>query len=90
MVLGVSTDSPAKHRKFRAKYDLPFTLLADVEHEVAEAYGVWGERSLFGIKYMGIARTTFVIGPDGRIRHVFEKVDPDEHAAEVISALAGA
>jgi thioredoxin-dependent peroxiredoxin len=90
VVLGVSTDSPAKHRKFRAKYELPFTLLADVDHEVAEAYGVWGERSLFGIKYMGIARTTFVIGPDGRITHVFEKVNPDEHAAEVIAALGGA
>jgi thioredoxin-dependent peroxiredoxin len=89
VVLGVSTDSPAKHRKFRAKYELPFTLLADVDHEVAEAYGVWGERSLFGIKYMGIARTTFVIGPDGRISHVFEKVNPDEHAAEVIAALGG-
>jgi thioredoxin-dependent peroxiredoxin len=90
VVLGVSTDSPAKHRKFRAKYDLPFTLLADVDHEVAEAYGVWGERSLFGIKYLGIARTTFVIAPDGRISHVFEKVHPDEHAAEVIAALGGA
>jgi peroxiredoxin Q/BCP len=87
----VSPDSPAKHRKFKAKFGLPFTLLADTDHAVSEAYGVWVEKSMMGKKYMGVARTTFVIDADGRIAHVFEKVSPLGHAnevADVIAALA--
>lgn len=89
VVLGVSPDPVAAHDKFRAKYKLPFPLLADVDHAVAEAYGVWGEKSMYGRKYFGILRTTFLIGADGRIVKVFEKVKPKGHAAEVLAALAG-
>lgn len=88
VVLGVSPDTVASHQKFRAKYQLPFTLLADDGHAVAEAYGVWGEKSMYGRKYQGILRTTFLIGGDGRIVRVFEKVKPKGHAAEVLAALA--
>ncbi len=88
MVLGVSPDSVESHRKFKRKFDLPFTLLADTEHEVAERYGVWVEKNMYGRKYWGIARTTFVIGPDGRIVRVFEKVKSDGHADEVAAALS--
>ncbi|MGH9664142.1 MAG: peroxiredoxin, partial [Bryobacteraceae bacterium] len=70
------------------KYGLPFTLLADVNHEAAGAYGVWKEKSMYGKKYMGIERSTFVIGPDGRIRRIFRKVKPEGHAGEVLAALA--
>ncbi len=89
VVLGVSPDPVTAHDKFRAKYKLPFPLLADVDHAVAEAYGVWGEKSMYGRKYFGILRTTFLIGADGRIVKVFEKVKPKGHAAEVLAALAG-
>jgi peroxiredoxin Q/BCP len=88
VVLGVSPDSVASHRKFRAKFDLPFPLLADDGHAVAEAYGAWGEKSMYGRKYQGILRTTFLIGGDGKIVRVFEKVKPRGHAAEVLAALA--
>ena len=88
VVLGVSPDPVAAHDKFRAKYKLPFPLLADVDHAVAEAYGVWGEKSMYGRKYFGILRTTFLIGADGRIVRVFEKVKPKGHAVEVLAALA--
>ena len=90
VVLGVSPDPVKSHARFRKKYGLPFPLLADTDHAVAEAYGVWGEKSMFGRKYQGIHRTTFLIGADGRIRKVFEKVNPEGHAAEVLAALAEA
>lgn len=87
VVLGVSPDSAASHKKFKDKYSLPFPLLADDGHAVAEAYGAWGEKSMYGRKYQGILRTTFLIGKDGRIARVFEKVKPKGHAAEVLAAL---
>jgi peroxiredoxin Q/BCP len=88
VVLGVSPDPVRSHVKFKEKYQLPFTLLADTEHAVAEAYGVWREKSMYGRKYMGVERTTFLIDRDGRIARVFEKVKPAGHAAEVAGALA--
>jgi peroxiredoxin Q/BCP len=90
VVLGVSPDSVAKHVKFREKYRLPFTLLADPEHEVAERYGVWAEKTYMGKTYMGVSRTTFVIGPDGSVTKVFHDVKPATHAADVLAALAAA
>lgn len=88
VVLGISPDSPKSHRKFKTKFDLPYTLLADETHAVAEKYGVWGEKSMYGRKYMGIFRTTFVIDAAGKIAKVFEKVKPENHAAEVAEAVA--
>lgn len=88
VVLGVSPDSQASHQKFRAKHDLPFPLLMDTDHAIAEAYGVWGEKSMYGRKYWGILRTTFVIDGKGVLRHVFEKVKPKGHA-EAILAVVG-
>jgi thioredoxin-dependent peroxiredoxin len=87
VVLGVSPDGVKSHGKFREKYDLPFPLLADEDHAVAEAYGAWGEKSMYGRKYFGILRTTFVIDEAGRVAKVFEKVKPKGHAAEVLAAL---
>ena len=87
MILGVSPDKAAAQSKFKAKFDLPFTLLADVEHTVAEAYGVWKEKSMYGKKYMGIERTTFLIGKDGKIARIFHKVKPEGHAEQVFQAL---
>jgi peroxiredoxin Q/BCP len=89
VILGISPDSAKKHTKFKAKYDLPFTLLVDEDHKLAESYGLWVEKVFYGRKYMGIARTTIVVGPDGKIQHVFEKVDPAGHADEVMAFLAG-
>ena len=89
VVLGVSPDSVASHGKFKMKYRLPFPLLADTDHAVAEAYGTWGEKAMYGRKYFGIRRTTFVIGPDGKVKKVFERVKPKGHAAEVLAALEG-
>jgi peroxiredoxin Q/BCP len=88
-VLGVSPDDVKSHVKFRKKFDLPYPLLADVAHEVADAYGVWQEKSMFAHKYWGNARTTFVIDRDGRIAKVFEKVKPEGHAAAVAEVVAG-
>jgi peroxiredoxin Q/BCP len=88
-VLGVSPDPVAKHVKFKAKHRLPFTLLADPTHETCEAYGVWQEKLFWGRRYMGVVRTTFVIGPDGRVEHVWEQVDHNGHAAEVRAWLHG-
>ncbi len=88
VVLGVSPDGVASHEKFRAKYQLPFPLLADTDHAVAEAYGAWGDKSMYGRKYKGILRSTYLIGKDGRIARVFEKVKAKGHAAEVLAALA--
>ena len=88
MVLGASPDSVASHKKFKSKYELPYTLLADEDHSIAEAYGVWVDKSSFGAKRKGIARTTFVIDRGGRIAKVFEKVKPENHATEVAEAVA--
>ena len=88
MILGASPDSPASHRKFKEKYNLPFTLLADEDHSVATAYGVWVEKNTFGAKRMGIQRSTFVIDPAQRIAHVWEKVDPAGHAQDVARVLS--
>lgn len=86
-VLGVSPDSPASHRKFKEKYNLPFTLLADDGHKVCDAYGVWGPKKFMGKEHMGVLRTTFLIDPDGKIAHVFEDVKPDGHSQEILAAL---
>jgi peroxiredoxin Q/BCP len=88
VVVGISPDKTAAQAKFAAKYNLPFTLVADPEHAIAEAYGVWKEKSMYGRKYMGIERTTFVIDEQGRIAKIFAKVKPAGHAAEVLEALA--
>jgi thioredoxin-dependent peroxiredoxin len=88
VVLGVSPDEPKDLRKFADKYGLPFTLLGDVEHEVAEKYGVWVEKSMYGRKYWGNERSTFVIAPDGTIQRMLRKVKPAEHDELVLSALA--
>jgi peroxiredoxin Q/BCP len=87
VVLGVSPDGVKSHGRFKAKFELPFPLLADEDHAVAEAYGVWGEKSMYGRKYFGILRTTFIIDEAGRVAKVFEKVKPKGHAAEVLAAL---
>jgi len=87
VVLGVSPDDVASHQSFRADYELPFTLLADPDHAVAEAYGVWAEKSRYGRTYMGIVRSTFVIGPDGKVLEVLRKVKPAEHDELVLAAL---
>lgn len=87
VVLGVSPDPVDSHRKFRDKYGLPFPLLADTDHRVAEAYGVWAEKTMYGRRYWGNERTTFLIDEDGRIEQVFEKVKPDAHLDQVLEAL---
>ncbi|WP_426755182.1 thioredoxin-dependent thiol peroxidase [Myxococcus sp. Y35] len=89
VVLGVSADSTERHRKFATKFNLPFPLLADVDHALCEAYGVWGEKSLYGRKFLGITRATFLIGPDGVVKHVWPKVKVNGHVAEVLAALKG-
>jgi peroxiredoxin Q/BCP len=86
-VFGVSPDSVKSHQNFIQKQNLNFNLLSDPDHEVAETYGAWGEKSLYGKKYMGILRTTFVIGKDGKIKKVFEKVKPEGHAEEILNTL---
>jgi peroxiredoxin Q/BCP len=88
VVLGVSPDGEASHAKFREKYDLPFTLLADADHAVADAYGVWGEKTYAGKTYMGVLRSTFVIDADGNVAKAFPNVKPAEHADQVLDALA--
>ena len=88
MVLGISPDTPKSHRKFKEKNGLTYTLLADIDHKIAEQYGVWQEKSMYGRKYMGVARTTFIIDPKGRIAKVFEMVKPEDHAIEVAEAVA--
>ncbi|HSJ00333.1 MAG TPA: thioredoxin-dependent thiol peroxidase [Patescibacteria group bacterium] len=87
-VFGVSPDSVKSHAKFRAKHDLPYRLLADEGHALAEAYGVWVEKKFMGREYMGVERTTFVIGPDGRIEAVLPQVKPNEHVEQLLEALA--
>ena len=88
--MGISADKPEAQKKFQGKYDLPYTLLADVDKKVCEAFGVIKEKNMYGKKVMGIARMTFLIGPDGKIKHVFDKVKPDEHAEEVLEVLKNA
>ena len=87
-MLGISPDTVSAQSKFAEKFNLPYSLLADADHAVAESYGVWVEKSMYGKKYMGVDRTTFVIAPDGTLSHVFRKVKVDNHAAEVLQALA--
>jgi peroxiredoxin Q/BCP len=87
VVLGVSVDPVKAHDKFVEKYQLPFTLLADVDKKIVEAYGVWGQKTFMGRKYLGVHRVTFLIGPDGTIKKIWPKVKPEEHAAEVLAAL---
>jgi peroxiredoxin Q/BCP len=87
-ILGVSPDSPKSHAKFKQKFQLPFSLLADEDHAVCEAYNVWGPKKFMGKEYMGVSRTTFVIDPDGNIKKVFENVKPSDHSAEVLAAVS--
>ena len=87
-MLGVSPDDEASHATFKEKYDLPFRLLADTDHAVADAYGVWGEKTYAGKTYMGVLRSTFVIDADGNVARAFPKVKPAEHADQVLEALA--
>ncbi len=87
VIVGVSPDTDKAQAKFKTKFGLPFTLLADTNHYAAEAYGVWKEKSMYGRKYMGVERTTFVIGADGKIKKIFPKVGVDGHAEEVLGIL---
>jgi peroxiredoxin Q/BCP len=87
IVLGVSTDPVKSHDKFTEKFKLPFMLLADPDKKIVQDYGVWGEKSFMGRKYMGTHRVTFLIGPDGRIKKIWPKVKPEEHAEEVLAQL---
>ena len=87
-IVGISPDKPAAHAKFAEKYSLPYTLVPDPDHAIAEAYGVWKEKSMYGRKYMGIERTTFVIDEKGKIAKIFAKVKAAGHASEVLEALA--
>ena len=86
-VIGVSRDSTSSHTKFREKYQLPYRLLSDPEHKLAEAFGVWGEKSFMGKKHMGILRSTFVIAADGTVQKAYPNVKPDEHAQEILQDL---
>lgn len=88
VVLGVSPDDESSHVKFKQKYGLPFTLLADPDHEVADKYGVWGERKYMGKTYWGVERSTFLIDEEGRIARIMRRVKPDTHADQVLAALA--
>ena len=87
VVIGVSPDSVKSHQNFRNKHELNFVLLSDPEHKVAEAYGAWGEKNMFGRKYFGMLRSTFIIGKDGIIKHVFKKVKTAVHGEEVLEIL---
>jgi peroxiredoxin Q/BCP len=87
VVIGVSTDSPASHRKFAEKYDLPFTLISDGAKETVKKYGVWKQKNMYGRKYMGTERTTFVIDEQGKITHIFPRVKVDGHVEEILDVL---
>ncbi len=89
IVLGVSPDNTASHNKFIDKFKLPFLLLSDPDKKVCEAYGVWVEKSMYGKKYMGVARTTFIISKDGKLEKIYEKVKPEGHAEEILQYLNG-
>ena len=86
VILGISPDTEKSHKKFAAKFDLPFTLVADPEHTIIDKYGVWGEKQLFGREYMGVIRTTFLVDEHGMIRKIFEKPKNSTHAEEIIAA----
>ncbi len=86
-VIGVSTDDEKSHKKFESKYSLPFPLIADTDHHIVETYGVWGEKNMYGKKYMGTIRTTFIINPDGAIKNIINKVDTQEASKQVLSLL---
>jgi peroxiredoxin Q/BCP len=90
VILGISPDTPQAQKKFQDKFDLPFTLLADTDKKVADAYGVLQEKNMYGKKVMGIVRTTFVIGPDAKIQHIFPKVKAEGHGQEVLAYLKSA
>lgn len=90
VILGISPDSPKSHAKFKEKYNLPFTLLADEQHQVCELYGAWGRKKFMGREYDGVLRTTYLIGPDGTILRVFPDVKPEGHSQEVLAALQSA
>jgi len=87
VILGISPDTSKSHQKFKKKYNLPFTILADVDHAVCELYGVWGEKNMYGKKYFGVFRTTFVIDQNGKIKEIFEKVTPKGHSTQVLAVL---
>ena len=87
VVFGVSPDNARKHAKFIGKFALPFPLISDESKAIAEAYGVWVEKSMYGKKYLGVERSTFVIGPDGKLKALFRKVKPEEHAGQVLEVL---
>lgn len=87
IVVGVSPDSPSSHDKFKAKYNLNFKLVSDVDHKISESYNAWGEKSMYGRKYMGIIRSTFLIDPKGEIKHIFSKVNVNGHTEEIIKKL---
>ena len=89
MILGISADAPERQKKFEQKYDLPYTLLSDADKKMADAFGVMKEKNMYGKRVMGIERTTFIIGPDGKISQVFHKVKAEGHAEEVLAALKG-
>ncbi len=86
-IVGVSADDAKSHKKFADKYDLNFTLIADTVKKVIEAYGVWGEKSMYGKKYMGIIRTTFVINEKGKIEKIFDKVDTKNHSEQILESI---
>lgn len=87
VILGISADTAASHAKFKQKYHLPFTLLADTDHKVCEAYGVWAKKKMMGREYLGILRTSYLIDPDGKIKKVFAEVKPAEHSKEVLGLV---
>ena len=87
VILGVSIDDEKSHKKFTEKYNLPFPLLVDTEHKICDAYGVYGEKSMYGRKYMGINRTTFIINKEGKISHIFEKVQVNGHSKELLDKI---
>src|SRR5450631_232841 len=90
VILGISPDTPKAQKKFEEKYTLPFTLLADAGKKVCNLYGMMQEKNMYGKKVMGVARTTFIIGPDGKVKHIFHKVKPQGHAEEVLEYLKSA
>jgi peroxiredoxin Q/BCP len=87
VILGISADEPARQKKFEEKFKLPYPLLADTDKKVCESYGVIQEKSMYGKKYMGIARMTFIIGPTGKVQQIYEKVKPEGHAEQVLADL---
>lgn len=86
-VIGISADSELSHQKFATKYELPFTLISDVEHKIVQSYGVWGEKNMYGKKYMGVIRRTFIISEDGKIIHIITKVDTKNSSTQVLALL---